>query len=63
LVTLAPLAIIILAIVSYLGEEGPNTIYWALAAMVVGAVLYIPLRLIVKPGVPDVDPFVASGGE
>lgn len=63
LVTLAPLAIIILAIVSYLGEEGPNTIYWALAAMAVGAVLYIPLRLIVKPGVPDVDPFVASGGE
>jgi hypothetical protein len=25
--------------------------------MVIGAVLYFPLRQLVKPGVPDVDPF------
>lgn len=56
-ITLAPAAIILLAIVSQVTEEGLNSIIWALGAMVIGAVLYFPLRRFVKPGVPDVDPF------
>jgi amino acid transporter len=57
LVTLAPTAVIVLAIVSQITEEGLNSLWLALAAMVIGAVLYFPLRQLVKPGVPDVDPF------
>jgi amino acid transporter len=60
LVTLAPALIIGLAIYSQYVEEGMSSISWALAAMVVGAVLYFPILRFVKPGVPDVDPFVAG---
>ena len=59
-VTLAPLAIIILAIYSQVSEEGLTSIGWALIAMAVGALLYIPIKKFVKPGVPDVDPYVAD---
>jgi amino acid transporter len=59
-VTLAPAAIIILAIVSQVSEEGWSSIGLALIAMAIGAALYFPIRMIVKPGVPDVDPFVSS---
>lgn len=57
LVTLAPLAIIVLAIVSQVVEEGMSSISWALIAMAIGAVLYIPIRKLVKPGIPDIDPY------
>jgi amino acid transporter len=63
LVTLAPLAIVLLAIYSQYVEEGLNSISWALGAMVIGVLLYFPVRKFVKPGVPDVDPFVASEEE
>jgi amino acid transporter len=60
LVTLAPALIISLAIYSQYVEEGMSSISWALAAMVVGAVVYFPILKFVKPGVPDVDPFVVG---
>ena len=63
LVTIAPLFIILLAIYSQFVEEGMTSISWALIAMVVGALLYFPIRKWVKPGIPDVNPFVASGEE
>jgi len=60
LITVAPAAVIILAIVSQITEEGLDSLWLALAAIAVGAVLYFPIRKIVKPGVPDVDPFEAE---
>lgn len=57
LATLAPLAIIVLAIVSQVVEEGMSSISWALAAMAIGGILYIPIRRFVKPGIPDIDPY------
>jgi hypothetical protein len=61
LVTLAPGLIIALAIYSQYVEEGMASISWALISMAIGAVVYFPIRKWIKPGVPDVDPFVASG--
>ena len=63
LVTIAPAMIISLAIYSQYVEEGMASILWALGAMAVGAVLYFPIRMWIKPGVPDVDPFVAGDGD
>jgi Kef-type K+ transport system membrane component KefB len=60
LITVAPAAVIILAIVSQIVEEGLESLWLALAAIAVGAVLYFPIRKIVKPSVPDVDPFEAE---
>ena len=57
LVTLGPLAIITLAVVSQVVEEGWESILLSLAAMAIGALLFIPMKLFVKPGVPDVNPY------
>lgn len=57
LVTLGPVTIIALAIYSQYVEEGFNSIGWALAFMALGAMLYLPIRRYIKPGVPDVDPY------
>ena len=57
LATIAPSAIIFLAIYSQLVEEGLNSLWLALAAMGLGALLYLPIRKYIKPGIPDVDPF------
>ncbi len=65
LVTILPGIIVSLAIYSQVVEEGFKSIGWALIAMVIGAVLYFPLRRFVKPGIPDVDPYriEAEGAE
>src|SRR5512140_762073 len=55
LVTLAPALVILLAIYSQYVEEGMASISWALGAMVIGAIVYFPIRKWSKPGVPDVD--------
>ena len=55
--------IIGLAIYSQYVEEGMASISWALGAMAVGAILYFPIRAFIKPGIPDVDPFVAGLGD
>lgn len=56
-VTLGPTAFIVFAIYSQVVEEGLNSIWLALLAMVLGALLYIPLRRLVKKDIPDVDPY------
>lgn len=61
LVTLGPTAIIALAIYSQLVEEGLNSLGLALVAIAAGAVLYLPIRRFIKPGKPDVDPFLVDG--
>lgn len=61
LATIGPVAIILLAIYSQVMEEGLSSLGLALVAIAVGALLYVPIRRFVKPGVPDVDPFEASG--
>jgi len=63
LVTLGPVIIIAVAIYSQLMEEGLQSLGFALIAMLIGAILYFPIKRLVKPGVPDVDPFVSGGGE
>jgi amino acid transporter len=64
LVTLAPAAIIGIAVYSQIVEEGFfNAVGLGLIAIVIGAVLYFPIRKIAKPGVPDVDPFHADEEE
>ena len=57
LVTLGPVAIILLAIYTQVTEEGLKSLGLALGAIAVGAALYFPLRRLIKPGVPDIDPF------
>jgi amino acid transporter len=57
LVTLLPAGIVTLAIVSQVVEEGMSSIWWALGAMAVGAIVYFPILKYIKPGVPDVNPF------
>jgi amino acid transporter len=63
IVTILPAAVIILAIVSQVSEEGLRAIYWALAAIVIGAILYFPIKKYIKPGIPDIDPYVADQHE
>jgi len=58
LVTLGPSAVILLAIYSQIIEVGFSSIGWALGFMALGVVLYFPIRRNLKPGVPDVDPFL-----
>jgi amino acid transporter len=59
LITVAPFSIIGLAVISQVGEEGFRSIWLALAVILVGALLYFPLRKFVKRGVPDVNPWEA----
>jgi hypothetical protein len=60
LVTLGPVAVILLAIYSQVVEEGMNSLGLALIAMLIGALLYLPIRKFIKPGKPDIDPFEAG---
>jgi len=63
LVTLAPAAIILLAIYSSVVEEGLSSIGMGLVAIAIGALLYLPIKHFVKPGIPDVNPYVISTEE
>ena len=63
LVTLGPTVIILLAIYSQIQEEGLSSLWLALAAMAVGALVYLPIRRTIKPGIPDVDPYNPEGAE
>jgi amino acid transporter len=57
LVTLGPLFITVMAVYSQWVDVGTDSITLAVAAIVVGALLYFPIRRFVKPGIPDVDPY------
>lgn len=55
--TLGPSAMIFLAIYSQVVEEGLSSLYLALIFMLLGALLFIPIRRYIKPGIPDVNPY------
>jgi len=57
LITLLMVAVVSLAIVFNYLDAGMDSISWALYAMVIGAIVYIPIKLWIKPSVPDVDPY------
>jgi amino acid transporter len=59
LVTLGPVVIISVAIYSQVLDAGLSSIGIALLLMAVGAILYVPFRRYLKPGVPDVDVYNA----
>lgn len=63
-IVIAPLSIIVLAIVSQVRDFGwESSIGWGIIAMAVGAVLYFPIRKWIKKGIPDVDPYVLNTEE
>jgi amino acid transporter len=59
LITVLMTGIVGLAVVSNYLDVGMESISWALYAMLAGAILYFPIRLWTKPGIPDVDPYIA----
>ena len=52
--------VILIAFTSQILDAGWGSIGVALALMSVGGLVYLPIRKFLKPGVPDVDPFVAG---
>jgi amino acid transporter len=59
LITLLMTAVVTLAVVFNYLDSGMTTITWALIAMAIGAILYFPVKRWIKPGIPDVDPYLA----
>ncbi len=57
LVTLGPIFITVMAVYSQWVDVGPDSITLAVGAIIVGALLYFPIRRFVKPGIPDIDPY------
>ena len=60
LVTAGPTIIILVAFISQYLEAGFSSIGWALGFMALGMILYFPIKKYLKPGVPDIDPFVSG---
>jgi hypothetical protein len=56
-------AVVVMAVVFNYLDSGMESISWALYAMIIGAVLYFPIRIWIKPGIPDVDPYVGDKEE
>jgi hypothetical protein len=63
IITLLMTSIVTLAVVFNYLDSGMDSISWALYAMVIGAVLYFPIRKWIKPGIPDVDPYIGDSEE
>jgi len=63
LITLSMTLVVTLAVVFNYLDSGMDSISWALIAMAIGAILYFPIRMKIKPGVPDVDPYQAPSEE
>jgi amino acid transporter len=57
LITILMTAVVTMAIVFNYLDSGMDSISWALYAMLIGVVLYFPIRKWIKPGIPDVDPY------
>jgi amino acid transporter len=57
LATLGPIFITVMAVYSQWVDVGPDSITLAIGAIIVGALLYFPIRRFVKPGIPDIDPY------
>ena len=63
-IVVAPLTIIVIAIVSQIIDYGwQGAVGLALVAMAIGALLYFPIRKWVKKDIPDVDPYVLDTAE
>ncbi len=60
--TILPAAIICLAIYWQVRDEGLWAIWGALITVGAGIVMYFVMKFWVKPGVPDIDPFVLGDG-
>ena len=60
LATLGPVAIFILAVYSQVMEEGMSSIGLGLIFIAIGVMIYFPIKAIIKPGIPDVDPYEAA---
>jgi amino acid transporter len=63
LITVLMTTIVGVAVISNYLDVGMSSISWALYAMLAGAILYFPIRRWTKPGVPDVDPYIAPEEE
>jgi amino acid transporter len=63
-IVVAPLTIIVIAIVSQIIDYGwQGAVGLALIAMAIGAGLYFPIKKWVKKDIPDVDPYVLGTAE
>jgi len=63
LITISMTAVVTLAVVFNYLDSGWDSISWALIAMAIGAILYFPIRMWIKPGIPEVDPYAAPAEE
>ncbi len=63
LITIAPFLLIALAVYSQLRDYGLSSLGLAIIATLIGVFFYFPIRRLVKPGVPDIDPFQAEAAE
>jgi amino acid transporter len=57
IVTAGPIAVLGIAVYSQINSVGWDAVTLSIAAIVVGAILYFPIRAFIKPGIPDVDPY------
>jgi amino acid transporter len=57
LATLGPIFITAVAVYSQYVDVGADSITLAIGAIIVGALIYVPIRRFVKPGIPDIDPY------
>ena len=57
LVTAGPVVVLAVAVYSQINDVGWDAVTLSIATIVVGAILYFPIRAFIKPGIPDVDPF------
>jgi amino acid transporter len=63
-IVIAPLTVIVIAIVSQVMDYGwESSIGWGFIAILIGTLFYLPIRKWVKPGIPDVDPYVLNATE
>jgi amino acid transporter len=63
LITGCMTVVVVMAIIFNYLDSGLSSISWALIAMAIGVVLYFPLRMFIKPGIPDVNPYEAPAEE
>jgi amino acid transporter len=61
LVTAGPIAVLLVAVYSQVNDVGWDAVTLALGSLVVGALLYFPIRKWIKPGIPDINPYVLEG--
>ena len=63
IITLLITSIVTLAVMFNYLYTGLDSISWALYAMIIGAILYFPIRRWIKPGILDVNPYTSPSEE